>query len=71
MAPRKLDQFETAHPLGTARGEGIIKNVNTLEQFKTTDKTEMIKKLGDRHVDTGATVYLSTASLTKIDLGRN
>ncbi|TWU72425.1 Autophagy- protein 7 (Autophagy- E1-like activating enzyme atg7) [Metarhizium rileyi] len=33
-------------PLGTARGEGIIKNVNTLEQFKTMDKTEMIKKAG-------------------------
>jgi ubiquitin-like modifier-activating enzyme ATG7 len=32
--------------LGNARAEGIIKNVNTLESFKNTDKTAMIKTAG-------------------------
>ncbi|CAG9943913.1 unnamed protein product [Clonostachys rosea f. rosea IK726] len=33
-------------PLGAARAEGIIKNVNTLEGFKNTDKSAMIKQAG-------------------------
>ncbi|KAG6008707.1 Autophagy protein 7 [Claviceps maximensis] len=33
-------------PLGIARGEGIIKNVNTLEDFKNMDKAAMIKTAG-------------------------
>ncbi|GAB0143683.1 Autophagy- protein 7 (Autophagy- E1-like activating enzyme atg7) [Epichloe bromicola] len=33
-------------PLGVARGEGIIKNVNTLEDFKNMDKAAMIKTAG-------------------------
>ncbi|KAG5916018.1 Autophagy- protein 7 (Autophagy- E1-like activating enzyme atg7) [Claviceps africana] len=35
-----------AAPLGIARGEGIIKNVNTLEDFKNMDKAAMIKTAG-------------------------
>ncbi|KAH7325890.1 E1-like activating enzyme [Stachybotrys elegans] len=33
-------------PLGTARAEGIIKNVNTLEGFKNMDKTAMLQTAG-------------------------
>ncbi|KAF4124315.1 ubiquitin-like modifier-activating enzyme ATG7 [Geosmithia morbida] len=33
-------------PLGTARAEGIIKNVNTLDGFKNTDKSAMIRTAG-------------------------
>ncbi|KAK2603676.1 Autophagy protein 7 [Conoideocrella luteorostrata] len=33
-------------PLGIARGEGIIKNANTLEDFKNMDKAAMIKTAG-------------------------
>ncbi|ENH67699.1 Ubiquitin-like modifier-activating enzyme atg-7 [Fusarium oxysporum f. sp. cubense race 1] len=33
-------------PLGTMRAEGIIRNVNTLEDFKNTDKPAMLKTAG-------------------------
>ncbi|POR34691.1 Ubiquitin-like modifier-activating enzyme atg7 [Tolypocladium paradoxum] len=33
-------------PLGTARAEGIIKNVNTLEGFRNMDKTAMLQTAG-------------------------
>ncbi|KJZ73174.1 Ubiquitin-like modifier-activating enzyme atg-7 [Hirsutella minnesotensis 3608] len=33
-------------PLGTARAEGIIKNVNTLEGFRNLDKSAMLKTAG-------------------------
>ncbi|KAF4511799.1 hypothetical protein G6O67_001009 [Ophiocordyceps sinensis] len=33
-------------PLGTARAEGIIKNVNTLEGFKNLDKSVMLQTAG-------------------------
>lgn len=33
-------------PLGTARAEGIIRNVNTLEDFRNMDKTAMLKTAG-------------------------
>lgn len=33
-------------PLGTIRAEGIIRNVNTLEDFKNMDKSAMIKTAG-------------------------
>ncbi|RSL56125.1 Ubiquitin-like modifier-activating enzyme atg7 [Fusarium duplospermum] len=33
-------------PLGTMRAEGIIRNVNTLEDFKNMDKSAMIKTAG-------------------------
>ncbi|PHH78457.1 hypothetical protein CDD83_3976 [Cordyceps sp. RAO-2017] len=33
-------------PLGTARAEGIIKNVNTLEGFRSMDKSAMLKTAG-------------------------
>jgi ubiquitin-like modifier-activating enzyme ATG7 len=33
-------------PLGTARAEGIIKNVNTLEDFRNMDKTAMLRTAG-------------------------
>ncbi|XP_044717175.1 thiF family domain-containing protein [Hirsutella rhossiliensis] len=33
-------------PLGTARAEGIIKNVNTLEGFKNLDKSAMLQTAG-------------------------
>ncbi|KAM3514309.1 hypothetical protein MY11210_001984 [Beauveria gryllotalpidicola] len=36
----------TNAPLGTARAEGIIRNVNTLEDFKNMDKTAMLKTAG-------------------------
>lgn len=40
-----LTVFNSA-PLGTARAEGIIRNVNTLEDFKNMDKTAMLKTAG-------------------------
>lgn len=30
------------------RAEGYIKNVNTIEEFKNTDKNAMIKKAGEQ-----------------------
>lgn len=30
-------------PLGLCRAEGMIKNVNTIEDFKNTDKNAMLK----------------------------
>lgn len=33
-------------PLGTMRAEGIIRNVNTLEDFKNTDKAAMLRTAG-------------------------
>ncbi|KAK5992317.1 Ubiquitin-like modifier-activating enzyme ATG7 [Cladobotryum mycophilum] len=33
-------------PLGTARAEGIIRNVNTIEDFKNMDKAAMLKTAG-------------------------
>lgn len=33
-------------PLGTARAEGIIRNVNTLEDFRNMDKAAMLKTAG-------------------------
>jgi hypothetical protein len=37
---------EPSPPLGTIRAEGIIRNVNTLEDFKNMDKSAMIKTAG-------------------------
>lgn len=37
---------EPSPPLGTIRAEGIIRNVNTLEDFKNMDKAAMIKTAG-------------------------
>lgn len=31
-------------PLGAARGEGTIRNVNTLEAFRNMDKAAMLKR---------------------------
>lgn len=36
----------TDPPLGKARAEGIIKNVNTIEDFRKTDKAAMLKLAG-------------------------
>lgn len=33
-------------PLGTARAEGIIRNLNTLEEFRNMDKAAMLKTAG-------------------------
>lgn len=33
----------TSVPLGLCRAEGMIKNVNTIEDFKNTDKNAMLK----------------------------
>lgn len=33
-------------PLGLVRAEGIIRNVNTLEDFKNMDKAAMLKTAG-------------------------
>ncbi|EGO60611.1 hypothetical protein NEUTE1DRAFT_75898 [Neurospora tetrasperma FGSC 2508] len=41
------DQDESG-PLGMTRAEGYIKNVNTIEEFKNTDKNAMIKKAGEQ-----------------------
>lgn len=35
-------------PLGLARAEGFIKNVNTIEEFTNTDKNAMIRKAGEQ-----------------------
>ncbi|KAI6784207.1 uncharacterized protein J7T54_004753 [Emericellopsis cladophorae] len=36
----------TEAPLASARGEGIIKNANTLDAFRNTDKTAMVQTAG-------------------------
>ena len=35
-------------PLGLTRAEGFIKNVNTMEEFKNTDKRAMMKRAGQQ-----------------------
>jgi ubiquitin-like modifier-activating enzyme ATG7 len=35
-------------PLGLTRAEGYIKNVNTIEEFRTFDKPTMIKQAGQQ-----------------------
>ncbi|KAF1735892.1 Ubiquitin-like modifier-activating enzyme ATG7 [Beauveria bassiana] len=52
-------------PLGTARAEGIIRNVNTLEDFKNMDKTAMLKTAG-RQVRYVVATYCSTTDVYKI-----
>ncbi|KAM3432209.1 hypothetical protein NHJ13734_006974 [Beauveria thailandica] len=52
-------------PLGTARAEGIIRNVNTLEDFKNMDKTAMLKTAG-RQVRYVVATYRSTTDVYKI-----
>ncbi|PMB71651.1 Ubiquitin-like modifier-activating enzyme ATG7 [Beauveria bassiana] len=52
-------------PLGTARAEGIIRNVNTLEDFKNMDKTAMLKTAG-RQVRYVVATYCSTTDVHKI-----
>lgn len=37
---------EPSSPLAAMRAEGIIRNVNTLEDFKNTDKAAMLKTAG-------------------------
>lgn len=44
----KPDDRDESGPLGMTRAEGYIKNVNTIEEFKNTDKNAMIKKAGEQ-----------------------
>ena len=49
-----IDNCRTNEPspsLGTIRAEGIIRNVNTLEDFKNMDKAAMIKTAGRQVLD--------------------
>ena len=41
-----LELMKSSAPLGTARAEGIIRNVNTLEDFRNMDKPAMLKTAG-------------------------
>lgn len=42
----KLTCVARSPPLGKARAEGVIKNVNTIEDFRNTDKAAMLKLAG-------------------------
>lgn len=43
-------------PAGLTRAKGYIKNVNTIEEFKNTDKTAMIADAGRQVCIQGLTV---------------
>jgi ubiquitin-like modifier-activating enzyme ATG7 len=40
-------------PAGSIRAEGLIKNVNTIEDFRTTDYNAMLNKAGKQVTSTG------------------
>lgn len=57
-------------PLGLSRAEGFIKNVNTIEDFKNTDKTAMIHKAGQQIWDAiqDGTIYSVPSLLASFNI---
>ncbi|KAK3945957.1 hypothetical protein QBC46DRAFT_370413 [Diplogelasinospora grovesii] len=57
-------------PLGVCRAEGFIKNVNTIEEFKSTDKNAMLKNAGRQIWDAiqDGTIYSVPSLLSSFNI---
>lgn len=57
-------------PLGLARAEGFIKNVNTIEEFKNTDKNALLRKAGQQIWDAirDGTIYSIPSLLSSFNI---
>lgn len=65
-----VDETGFRVPLGYYRAEGMIKNVNTIEEYKNVDKRQMLEQSG-KMVRRCHVIKLSFGLIGYLDMGCN